>query len=249
MNQIACVTGASSGIGMATAKELSKLGYALILCGRREDRLKQLQGELATPSVILTFDVKDQMNVQHSFDLLDDHWKNIDVLINNAGNAHGMEPIDEGSVADWDEMIDVNVKGLLYVSKAVLPGMKQRQKGHVVNISSIAGKMTYANGAVYCASKAAVEALSNGMRLDLIPYGIKVSNVAPGVVNTEFSNIRFKGDLERAQAVYKGFEPLYAENIANVIAYIVSAPANVTISDITILAGAQAAATVIHRKL
>jgi NADP-dependent 3-hydroxy acid dehydrogenase YdfG len=248
MSQIACVTGASSGIGMATAKALSSLGYRLILCGRRLDRLKELQASLKTESTLLVFDVKDQLAVQSAFDSLSENWQNIDVLINNAGNAHGMEPIDQGSIADWDEMIDVNVKGLLYVSKAVIPGMKVREKGHVVNISSIAGKMTYANGAVYCASKSAVEALSNGMRLDLIPYGIKVSNVAPGAVNTEFSAIRFKGDLDRAQAVYKGFEPLYAENIADVVAYIVSAPANVTISDITVLAGAQAAATVIHRK-
>lgn len=248
MSQIACVTGASSGIGMATAKALSSLGYRLILCGRRLERLQELRASLSTESILLVFDVKDPSAVQSAFDSLPNSWKNIDVLINNAGNAHGMEPIDQGSIADWDEMIDVNVKGLLYVSKAVIPGMKVREKGHVVNISSIAGKMTYANGAVYCASKSAVEALSNGMRLDLIPFGIKVSNVAPGAVNTEFSAIRFKGDMDRAQAVYKGFEPLYAENIADVIAYIVSAPANVTISDITVLAGAQAAATVIHRK-
>ncbi|MEY4383966.1 MAG: hypothetical protein RI995_1508, partial [Bacteroidota bacterium] len=202
---------------------------------------------ISTDSILLVFDVKHQTDVQAAFDSLPEDWKNIQILINNAGNAHGFEPIDEGSIADWDEMMDVNVKGLLYVSKAVLPGMKQRKTGHVVNISSIAGKMTYANGAVYCASKAAVEALSEGMRLDLIAHGIKVSNVAPGAVQTEFSNVRFKGDQVRADSVYKGFEPLYAENIADVIRYIVTAPANVTISDITVLAGAQAAATVIHK--
>lgn len=248
MNKIACVTGASSGIGFATAKVLSDVGYSLILCGRRKERLEQLQKELSTNSILLVFDVKNQEEVQSAFDSLPSQWKQIDILINNAGNAHGLEPIDQGSITDWDEMIDVNVKGLLYVSKAVIPGMKERNHGHVVNISSIAGKMTYANGAVYCASKAAVEALSNGMRLDLIPYGIKVSNVAPGAVNTEFSTVRFKGDQQKADAVYKGFEPLYAENIADVIRYIVTAPSNVTISDITILAGAQAAATVIHRE-
>ncbi len=247
MNKIACVTGASSGIGLATAKVLSNEGYALILCGRREERLKELQASLSSPSIILVFDVKDQLDVQRAFYSLPESWQSIDVLINNAGNAHGLEPIDEGSIADWDEMIDVNVKGLLYVSKAVIPGMKARKSGHVVNVSSIAGKMTYANGAVYCASKAAVEALSNGMRLDLISSGIKVSNVAPGAVNTEFSTVRFKGDQQKADAVYKGFEPLYSENIAEVIRYIVTAPSNVTISDITVLAGAQAAATVIHR--
>lgn len=248
MNKIACVTGASSGIGLATAKVLSEIGYSMILCGRRKERLEQLQKELMTNSIVLVFDVKKQEDVQSAFDSLPSDWQQIDVLINNAGNAHGLEPIDQGLITDWDEMIDVNVKGLLYVSKAVIPGMKERNKGHIVNISSIAGKMTYANGAVYCASKAAVEALSNGMRLDLIPYGIKVSNVAPGAVNTEFSTIRFKGDQQKADAVYKGFEPLYAENIADVIKYIITAPSNVSISDITVLAGAQAAATVIHRK-
>jgi len=247
MNKIACITGASSGIGLATAKVLADVGYSLILCGRRKDRLEKLQKELTTNSMLLVFDVKNQVAVQSAFDSLPSSWKHVDVLINNAGNAHGLEPIDQGAIADWDEMIDVNIKGLLYVSKAVIPGMKERNHGHVVNISSIAGKMTYANGAVYCASKAAVEALSNGMRLDLIPYGIKVSNVAPGAVNTEFSTVRFKGDQQKADAVYKGFEPLYAENIADVIKYIVTAPSNVTISDITVLAGAQAAATVIHR--
>ncbi len=248
MNKIVCVTGASSGIGRATARILSDGGYAVILCGRRKERLEQVQKELKTPSTILIFDAKNQLAVKEAFDSLPEQWKNIDILINNAGNAHGLEPIDEGSISDWDEMIDVNVKGLLYVTKAVVPGMKSRKSGHIVNISSIAGKMIYANGAVYCASKAAVEALSNGMRLDLIPYGIKVSNVAPGAVNTEFSTVRFKGDQQKADAVYKGFEPLYAENIADVIRYIVTAPSNVTISDITVLAGAQAAATVIHRE-
>lgn len=247
MNKIACVTGASSGIGRATALALASVGYSLILCGRRMERLEELQLEIITPSVCLQFDVKNQPTVQDAFDSLTEEWKSIDVLINNAGNAHGLEPIDQGEIADWDEMIDVNVKGLLYVSKAVIPGMKARNKGHVVNLSSIAGKMTYANGAVYCASKAAVEALSNGMRLDLNPYNIKVSNIAPGAVNTEFSLVRFKGDQERADSVYKGFEPLYAENVADAIKYVVTAPLNVHISDLTILAGAQAAATVIHK--
>ena len=201
MNKIACVTGASSGIGRATALALASVGYSLILCGRRMERLEELQLEITTPSVCLQFDVKNQPTVQDAFDSLTEEWKSIDVLINNAGNAHGLEPIDQGEIADWDEMIDVNVKGLLYVSKAVIPGMKARNKGHVVNLSSIAGKMTYANGAVYCASKAAVEALSNGMRLDLNPYNIKVSNIAPGAVNTEFSLVRFKGDQERALIV------------------------------------------------
>ena len=172
----------------------------------------------------------------------------VDILVNNAGNAHGMSAIQDGDVADWDQMIDGNVKGLLYVSKAVIPGMIARGRGHIVNLSSIAGKQTYANGAVYCASKAAVEAVSTGMRLDLTQHGIKVTNIAPGAVETEFSVVRFKGDTDRAAKIYDGFDPLTAPDIADSIVYAVTAPANVTIADITILASAQAAATTIIRK-
>ncbi|GAB2552548.1 SDR family NAD(P)-dependent oxidoreductase [Spirosoma aerophilum] len=250
MSRIALITGATSGIGRATAKAFADLEYRLILCGRRQERLTELEEQLGTQTAVTTlrFDVRDWTEVSDAINSLPDEWKAIDILVNNAGNAFGMSPIQDGDVADWDLMIDGNVQGLLYVSKAVTPGMVERQRGHIVNLSSIAGKQTYANGAVYCASKAAVEAISTGMRLDLTQHGIKVTNIAPGAVETEFSVVRFKGDTERAAKVYEGFAPLTADDIADTIVYAVTAPANVTIADMTILASAQAAATTIHRK-
>ncbi len=250
MSRIALITGATSGIGRATAEAFADLDYRLILCGRRQDRLDELQEKLGqqTSVTTLTFDVRDWMEVRDAISTLPDEWKAIEILINNAGNAHGMSAIQDGDPADWDLMIDGNVQGLLYVSKAVIPGMVERKRGHIVNLSSIAGKQTYANGAVYCASKAAVEALSTGMRLDLTQHGIKVTNIAPGAVETEFSVVRFKGDADRAAKVYEGFMPLSADDIADTIVYAVTAPAHVTIADLTILASAQAAATTIHRK-
>lgn len=247
---LALITGATSGIGRATAEAFADLNYRLILCGRRQDRLDQLQQQLSAQTAVLTlnFDVRDWEDVEHAIRTLPDDWKSIDILVNNAGNAHGMAPIQDGDPADWDQMIDGNVQGLLYVSKAVIPGMVDRRRGHIVNLSSIAGKQTYANGAVYCASKAAVEALSTGMRLDLTQHGIKVTNIAPGAVETEFSMVRFKGDADRAAKVYEGFTPLTAEDIADTIVYAVTAPAHVTIADLTILASAQAAATTVVRK-
>lgn len=247
---IALITGATSGIGRATADAFAQLNYKLILCGRREDRLTEVKEALSIKTEVFTlqFDVRDRASVENAINSLPEAWQAIDLLINNAGNAHGMSPIQDGDPADWDMMIDGNVQGLLYVSKAIIPGMVARQRGHIVNLSSIAGKQTYANGAVYCASKAAVEAISTGMRLDLTQHGIKVTNIAPGAVETEFSVVRFKGDEERAASVYKGFDPLTANDIADSIVYAVTAPANVTIADITILASAQAAATTIHRK-
>lgn len=248
MNKIACITGASSGIGLATAKALSAAGYQLILCGRRLARLEALKNELPTDSYLLTFDVRDRNEVEAAFQSLPEAWQNIDVLINNAGNAHGMSAIQDGDPADWDAMMHSNVDGLLNVSRLVIPGMIQRAAGHIVNLSSIAGKQTYPNGNVYCASKAAVEALSQGMRQDLNVHGIKVSNVAPGAVNTDFSAVRFKGDKQKADAVYAGFEPLVAEDVADLIRYIVTAPTHVNIADVTILPKAQASATQILRK-
>ncbi len=247
---IAFITGATSGIGRATAIAFADLNYRLILCGRRSDRLAELKDQLSpqTPVLTLNFDVRHYDDVSEAIQSLPDDWKAIDILVNNAGNAHGMSAIQDGDPADWDQMIDGNVQGLLYVSKAVIPGMVARQRGHIVNLSSIAGKQPYANGAVYCASKAAVEALSTGMRLDLTQHGIKVTNVAPGAVETEFSVVRFKGDADRAAGVYKGFRPLTANDIADAIVYAVTAPAHVTIADLTILASAQAAATNIVRK-
>ena len=248
MKKIACITGASSGIGRATAQSLAKEGFDLILCGRRIERLEELQASLAVNSILLMFDVSDQPSVIKAFESLPVEWKNIDVLVNNAGNAHGMSAIQEGDVTDWDAMMSSNVTGLLYVSKEVIKGMVERKSGHIINLSSIAGKQTYPNGNVYCASKAAVEALSAGMRQDLNPFGIKVSNVAPGAVNTEFSEVRFKGDQAKAEAVYAGFEPLLAEDVAELIRYIVMAPAHVNLADVTILPTAQASAFQILRK-
>jgi NADP-dependent 3-hydroxy acid dehydrogenase YdfG len=247
---IALITGATSGIGRATAEALADLDYRLILCGRRPDRLAELQAQLSpqTSVLALNFDVRDYDDVSDAIGSLSDDWNAIDVLINSAGNAHGMSAIQDGDPADWDQMIDANVQGLLYVSKAVIPGMVERKRGHIVNLSSVAGKQTYANGAVYCASKAAVEALSTGMRLDLTQHGIKVTNIAPGAVETEFSVVRFKGDADRAAKVYEGFTPLTATDIADAIVYAVTAPTHVTIADLTILASAQAAPTTIVRK-
>lgn len=251
MNQkrIALITGASSGIGMATAKILAP-NYRLILCGRRQERLDDLAAELAdiTEVTTLNFDVRDKENVFDLINNLPENWKAIDVLINNAGNAHGLATFDEAELADLEAMMDINVKGLIYVSKAVIPFLKKSENPHIVNVSSIAGKEVYTNGATYCASKAAVESLSKGMRFDLLPYGIKVTNVAPGAVETEFSMVRFKGDLEKSDNVYKGFEPLVAEDIAETIAYALNAPKHVQIADVTIFPKAQASGTTIFKQ-
>lgn len=250
MRKIAVVTGASSGIGRATAVRLAKEGFDLILCGRRKDRLTALQEELSTSvdNIVLSFDIRLRQDVEAAIASLSDKWRNIDVLVNNAGNAHGLSTIDAGDVDDWDTMIDGNVKGLLYVSKTIMPLMVARQTGHIINISSVAGKQTYENGAVYCASKKAVEAISEGMRLDLTRHGIKITNIAPGAVATEFSEVRFKGDREKADKVYQGFEALIADDIADVIAYAVNVPERVTLADITVYAKAQAAPTTIYKK-
>ncbi len=250
MSRIALITGATSGIGKATATLFANAGIKLILCGRRQEKLHEVEAELKSKVEIKTllFDVRDNDEVNSQLSSLPDDWKSIDILVNNAGNAHGLGSLDASEVADWDAMIDGNVKGLLYVSKAVIPFMKVQGKGHIVNISSIAGKETYVNGVVYCASKAAVESISQGMRLELTQFGIKITNIAPGAVETEFSLVRFKGDEGKAEKVYQGFEPLKPEDIADAILYAVNAPAHVTIADVTILAAAQSAATKIHRK-
>ncbi|WP_080058801.1 SDR family NAD(P)-dependent oxidoreductase [Spirosoma aerolatum] len=250
MSRIALITGATSGIGRATAEAFADLEFRLILCGRRQERLDELQNLLSkkTDVTTLNFDVRNWVEVYESINTLPEEWQAIDILVNSAGNAYGMSAIQDGDPADWDLMIDGNVQGLLYVSKAVMPGMVERKRGHIVNLSSVAGKETYPNGAVYCASKAAVEAISSGMRLDMTQHGIKVTNIAPGAVETEFSMVRFKGDTERAAKIYQGFTPLTAEDIADSIVFAVTAPAHVTIADMTILAGAQAGAQTIHRK-
>lgn len=249
--KIALVTGATSGIGKATAIALARLGYDIIATGRRQDRLSALSGELPHGARLLTlqFDVRDKEAVFEKLGKLPQEWKNIEVLINNAGNAHGFDPIQNGSVDDWDAMMDINVKGLLYVSKAIIPSMTQRNRGTIVNIGSIAGKEVYLNGNVYCASKHAVDALTKGMRMDLNPFGIRVIGVHPGLVETEFSLIRFKGDADRSASVYKGFEPLTAEDIADTIAFAVSRPPHVVLADIVILPTAQGAATLVKKNL
>lgn len=250
-NKIAMITGATSGIGKATAISLANLGYNIIATGRRKDRLEALQEVL--PSTVdlytLNFDVRDKVAVKESIASLPDQWKKIDVLVNNAGNAHGMDPIQSGSLEDWDAMIDINVKGLLYVSREVMPAMVERNKGTIINIGSIAGKEVYPNGNVYCGSKHAVDAITDGMRLDLNPHGIRVIGVHPGLVETEFSIVRFKGDEDRSRKVYEGLEPLKAEDIADIIAFAVSRPAHVVMADIVILPTAQASATRVKKDL
>lgn len=249
--RIALITGATSGIGEASARILAVHNFKLILAGRRNDRLKKLTDELShsTEVISLRFDVRDRDQTAQAIDSLQGNWKNIDVLVNNAGNAHGLAPIQTGEVDDWDAMIDINVKGLLYVSKQVMPGMIARKAGHILNIGSIAGKEVYPNGNVYCASKFAVDALTKGMRMDLNPFGIKVTGIHPGMVETEFSLVRFKGDAERAKSVYQGLTPLYAADIADVILFTVTRPAHVVIADMVVLPTAQASATVLKREV
>jgi len=247
--RIALITGATSGIGEATARTLAKENYKLILCGRREERLKKLQSALVkqTDVEILAFDVRERSKVQEAITSLSEEWKKVDVLINNAGNAHGLSPIQTGDVNDWDAMMDINVKGLLYVSREVIPGMTDRKSGHIINIGSIAGKEVYPNGNVYCASKFAVDALTKGMRMDLNPFGIKVTSVNPGLVETEFSIVRFKGDKDKASTVYKGMTPLTGDDIAEIIRYVLAAPPHVVLADITVLPTAQGSATLVNR--
>lgn len=246
--KIVFITGATSGIGEATAKILSN-NYDLILCGRREERLIELRDSLSkqTNVIILSFDVRNKDQVSEKIKSLDEKWKNIDFLINNAGNAHGMDYIFDGNSDDWDKMIDINVKGLLYVSKEILKIMVFNKRGHVINIGSIAGKEVYSKGNIYCASKFAVDAISQGMRIDLNHKNIKVSQVNPGLVNTEFAKVRFKNDLEKAENVYKGMDPLIADDVAEVISFIMNRSDNVNISDITILPKSQASSTVVKR--
>lgn len=248
-NRNVLLTGATSGIGEATARLLAKHGYNLILCGRRKERLEALKQELADGINVttLSFDVRDHQAVKRALQSLPDEWLKVDVLINNAGNAHGLDPIHRGSLDDWDAMMDINVKGLLYISREVLQGMTERKTGHIINIGSIAGKEVYTNGNVYCASKFAVDALTKGMRLDLNPFGVKVTCIHPGMVETEFSLVRFKGDAEKASAVYKGIQPLTPGDIADMILYVLSAPDHVVIADMVVFPKAQASATVVKR--
>ncbi|NDE60685.1 MAG: SDR family NAD(P)-dependent oxidoreductase [Cyclobacteriaceae bacterium] len=250
-NKIALVTGATSGIGQACALTLAKLGYDLIVTGRRAERLEELKKEMpqGVRCLSLVFDVRDREQVEKILGNLPKEWSEIDVLINNAGNAHGLDPIQTGSISDWDAMLDINVKGLLYVSKAIIPGMTQRNSGCIINIGSIAGKEVYPNGNVYCASKHAVDALTQGMRMDLNPFGIKVMGIHPGLVETEFSLVRFKGDAQRAGTVYQGYTPLVAQDIADIVEFALTRPAHVVLADVVVLPTAQASAQVIKKNL
>ena len=252
MAKIALITGATSGIGEATAELFAREGYDLVLTGRRKERLdhvahrlnKKYNVDIATSP----FDVRDREEVVSTLNDLPAKWKKVNVLVNNAGLSQGLDPIDKGDYDDWDRMIDTNVKGLLYVSKIVANWMIEHGHGHIINIGSIAGKEVYVNGNVYCASKHAVDALSKAMRIDLLPHGIKVTAVHPGAVETEFSQVRFKGDKARAKKVYEGFEPLVAMDIAETIWFAVSRPAHVNINELTVMPTAQATATNIFRK-
>ncbi|CAH8287796.1 NADP-dependent 3-hydroxy acid dehydrogenase YdfG [Mariniflexile fucanivorans] len=248
MIKTALITGATSGIGYATACEFAKHNINLVLCGRRLERLKTTQEALSklTNVHILNFDVRDKTETFKAIDSLPEDFKQIDILINNAGNAHGLDPIDAGNLDDWDAMMDINVKGLLYVSKAIIPQMTARKSGHIINIGSSAGKEVYPKGNVYCGSKHAVLAITEGMRMDLNPFGIKVGAVNPGLVETEFSKVRFKG-AEIADTVYQGFKALQAEDVAEVIYFVVSRPAHVNIADVLMFCTAQANSTLVNK--
>ncbi|MDB5031466.1 MAG: ydfG 1 [Mucilaginibacter sp.] len=252
MAKIALITGATAGIGEACANLFARENYNLILTGRRLDRLEKLAAHLNkkynTEVAVCAFDVRDREQVITNLNNLPEKWKKVNVLINNAGLSQGLDPIQNGSLDDWDTMIDTNVKGLLYVSKVVSNWMITNGTGHIVNIGSIAGKEVYPNGNVYCATKHAVDALNKGMRIDLVSHGIKVTAVHPGAAETEFSEVRFHGDKERAKKVYDGFEPLVAADIAESIWFVVTRPAHVNINELTIMPTAQASATVIFRK-
>ena len=249
--KIALITGATSGIGKATAFALASEGCHVILTGRRTDRLSEIGNEIKrrfkVDYIALPFDVRNRQAVNAAIEGLPEFWQNIDILVNNAGLARGLSKIHEADVEDWEEMIDTNIKGLLYVTRAVVPGMVQRGHGDVVNIGSIAGHEVYPGGNVYCATKHAVDALTKGLRIDLVDTPIRVSSVDPGMVETEFSIVRFKGDVERAKNVYKGFQPLTAEDIAETILFIVTRPPHVQIADVIIFPTAQASGMIVHR--
>jgi NADP-dependent 3-hydroxy acid dehydrogenase YdfG len=251
MNKTALITGATSGIGKATAEIFAENDIRLILCGRRKDKLEELQKSLEdkVPVYTLTFDVRNKKEVFTQINSLPFSFRQIDILINNAGNAHGLEPIHEGNIEDWDMMIDGNVKGLLYVTKSLVGGMVERKEGHIIHIGSLAAKAGYPKGAVYCASKAAVDLLSEAMRMDLYEHNIRVSAIHPGLVETEFSEVRFKGDKTRAKKVYEGLQPLTAKDIAEILMFMVSRPAHVNIADLLVMPTAQASAMLVKRNL
>ncbi|UKK47347.1 SDR family oxidoreductase [Prevotella sp. E9-3] len=251
MNKVVLITGATSGIGLACARKFAENGDKLILTGRNESRLAEIRDELkahGTEVLTVAFDVRDREKAREFLEGLPEQWKQIDVLVNNAGLALGLEPEYEGDMNDWDAMIDTNIKGLLTMTRLVVPAMVERGQGHIINIGSVAGDAAYAGGNVYCATKAAVKALSDGLRIDVANTGIRVTNLKPGLVETNFSNIRFHGDTDRAANVYKGIKPLTGDDIADVAVYAANAPAHVQIAEVLILATHQASGSVIVRK-
>ena len=247
-NRIVFVTGASSGIGAGCARQFAQKGARLILAARRLDRLEKLAATLPVDTHLIKLDVRDQKSVEKAVNKLPSQWQAIDVLVNNAGLARGLDKLHEGALIDWEEMIDTNVKGLLYVSRAVIPGMVERGRGHIINIGSIAGHEVYPGGNVYCASKHAVDAITKGMRIDLAGTPLRVSTVDPGLVETEFSQVRFRGDTERAANVYKGLTPLTGEDIAEAVVWVAERPQHVQIAEIIIFPTAQRSSMIAHRR-
>jgi len=249
MTKTALITGATSGIGQATAQLLAQHQINLIICGRRTERLQLLEKELSKKVKVhaLTFDVRNKTEVFTQIASLPSEFQTIDILINNAGNAHGLAPFHQASLDDFEAMLDINVKGLIYVTKAICGQMVERKSGQIINLGSVAGKEVYPNGNVYCASKFAVDALNQALRIDLNAYGIRVGSVNPGMVATEFSEVRFKGDTERAKGVYEGYKALLAEDIARIILFMVQTPAHVNISDLSVFPTAQASATILNK--
>jgi NADP-dependent 3-hydroxy acid dehydrogenase YdfG len=251
MRKIALVTGVTSGIGLATARILAKNGYDLIITGRRKGLLQKVKEEISANTdaqvIDLNFDVRKRKEVVDAIASLPEKWKAIDVLVNNAGLASGLSPIQSGDIEDWEKMIDTNLKGLLYMTREVAQLMVSRNSGHIINVSSIAGHEVYPNGNVYCATKHAVEALNKAMRMDMVKHNIKVTSIAPGMVETEFSIVRFHGDTDRAKKFYEGLIPLNADDIADAILYVVTRPAHVCINEMMIMPTAQASATVVNR--
>ena len=253
MSKTVLITGATSGIGEATARRFAKEGYNLIMTGRRAERLDALSGELSAEYgakvLKLNFDIRKREEVESAFGPLPGEWRTIDVLVNNAGLAAGLDPIQQGSIDDWEQMIDTNIKGLLYVTRLVAPMMIEKRNGQIINIGSIAGKEVYAKGNVYCATKFSVDALTKAMRIDMLQHGIRVSQVCPGAVETEFSEVRFKGDTQTAANVYKGYTPLTADDIAEAIWWIAARPAHVNINDLVIMPASQASPHYHHKDL
>jgi serine 3-dehydrogenase len=250
-DKIVCITGASSGIGSECARQFAGLGCRLILMARREERLDALAADIllthGTKVKPVTLDVREQKRVEQAFRSLDAEWGSIDILLNNAGLSRGLAPLHEGSIQDWEEMIDTNVKGLLYVSRAVLPGMVKRNRGHIINIGSIAGHQTYPGGNVYSASKFAVVALTRALKMDLLGTAVRVSSVEPGLVQTEFSEVRFRGDQERAKKVYTGYTPLLPADVAEVVVFCATRPAHVNILELSVVPTDQASVTMVHK--